>query len=444
MLVRCAILRFGFIAQNAAEHILGCSKMKRLLFQIILLAGCVTFAGGQTPPDLQERIQTHMGEYLAHLPNYTCRVTIARSSRPGPDRNFQLTDRIRLEVEFAGGQELYSWPGEDRFEHGLEKLVGGIPGLISIGSYALLTRALFTTDAAEFGSPREAACEGKPCLELDFKVPVERTDYVISDEQQSAPAAYSGTIWFDRDTLNQRQVRMRADQVPPRVKIASAQEATVYTSVRIGNSDVVLPSSTETISTRRDGSQNRNVATFENCRRFAGESTISFDEAPGDAPSVQAVRDVRLPESFDLEIALDAPIGSGAAIGDLFTGTVRQIKSNPPSNIPASARVTGRITNMLYIGFLRFNFVESMNYESWFLAVKLLKIEWPGGGAAITGMLRNIREISPVLLIRRPSPNLAAITKKFGFPNEMLLRVADKEVKIPAGFRMTWRAEKSP
>ena len=154
---RCAILGFGLIAQKAAEHVLGSGKMKRPLFQIILFAGAVPFAGGQPLPDLQQRIQIHMGEYLAHLPNYTCRVTIARSSRPGPDRNFELTDRIRLEVEFAGGKELYSWPGEDRFEHGLEKLVGGIPGLISIGSYALLTRALFTTDAAEFGSPREVA-----------------------------------------------------------------------------------------------------------------------------------------------------------------------------------------------------------------------------------------------------------------------------------------------
>ncbi len=428
----------------AAEHALGCGKMKRLLFQIVLLAGVVSFAGGQTPPDLQQRIQTHMGEYLAHLPNYTCRVTIARSSRPGPDRNFELTDRIRLEVEFAGGKELYAWPGEDRFEHGLEKLVGGIPGLISIGSYALLTRALFTTDGAEFGSPRESDCEGKPCLEMDFTVPIERTDYVISDEQQSAPAAYSGTISFDRDTLNQRQVRMRADQVPKRVKIASAQESTVYTSVRIGDSDVVLPKTTETLSSRRDGSQNRNVASFEDCRRFAGESTISFDDAPHDAPSAQAVGPVQLPESFDLEMTLDRPIGSEAAIGDLFTGTVRQIKSNPQSNIPAGARVTGRITNLLYIGLLHVNFVEILNYESWFLAVKLLKIDWPGGSAAITGTLRNARETSPVSLIRHPPANLGAITKKFGFPSLMLLRVADKQVRIPAGFRMTWRAEKAP
>ena len=145
---------------------------------------------------------------------------------------------------------------------------------------------------------------------------------------------------------------MRADLVPQPVKIASTQETTMYASVRIGDSDVILPRTTETVSTRRDGFQSRNIATFEDCRRFAGESTISFDDAQHEVPSVQAGGEVRLPESFNVEIALDALIGSEAAIGDRFTGTIRQINSNQRSAIPASARVTGRITNMLYIGSL--------------------------------------------------------------------------------------------
>src|ERR1044071_8903113 len=108
---------------------------------IPVLAGFCCFAADDG--DLLPRIRDHMRGYLARLPDYTCRVTIERSGRRNARTAFELTDRLRLEIAYANGREYYAWPGDDRFENGID----GLPhrGLVSEGSWALHARKLFLT-----------------------------------------------------------------------------------------------------------------------------------------------------------------------------------------------------------------------------------------------------------------------------------------------------------
>src|SRR5690349_16012167 len=117
-------------------------------------------------PDLLERIREHMREYLAHLPDYTCRVTIERSDRRNPRARFSVRDRLRLEIAYAGGREYYAWPGDNHFESTIDELLPR-NGMVSEGSFALHMRKLFLTSDAEFAEPREE--DGK--VRLDFAVP---------------------------------------------------------------------------------------------------------------------------------------------------------------------------------------------------------------------------------------------------------------------------------
>ena len=50
--------------------------------------------------------------------------------------DFELEDRWRLEVAYAGARELYAWPGDDRFEKEL-RAFSPARGMVSDGSYAL-------------------------------------------------------------------------------------------------------------------------------------------------------------------------------------------------------------------------------------------------------------------------------------------------------------------
>src|SRR5882724_630882 len=140
---------------------------------ILVLAGSLGFAAGDPDlddPDLLSRIRAHMREYVSRLPDYTCRVTIERSAKRSGRAPFEITDRLRLEIAYSNGREYYAWPGDDRFENGIEELLPR-RGLVSEGSYALHTRKLFLTNDAQFGAPRPADCRGSACTQVDFLVP---------------------------------------------------------------------------------------------------------------------------------------------------------------------------------------------------------------------------------------------------------------------------------
>ena len=93
---------------------------RRVLVQIaqrrlLLLACAAACSSAADAPALVSRIREHMREYIAHLPDYTCRITLERFKRPKARAPFDLSDRLRLEVAYTGGQELYSWPGRRPF-----------------------------------------------------------------------------------------------------------------------------------------------------------------------------------------------------------------------------------------------------------------------------------------------------------------------------------------
>ena len=116
--------------------------------------------------ELLTRIRDHMREYLARLPDYTCRISIERSARRNSRSTFEVIDRLRLETAYANAHEYYAWPGDDRFESNIAELLSG-RGMVSEGSFALHMRKLFQTKDAQFGEPRISG--GR--IELEFLVP---------------------------------------------------------------------------------------------------------------------------------------------------------------------------------------------------------------------------------------------------------------------------------
>src|SRR3954471_20189830 len=131
---------------------------------VLAIGGVCFFAAGE---DLLLRIRAQKPEDGTRLPDYTCRVTIERSGRRSGRGAWDLTDRLRLEIAYANGREYYAWPGDDRFENGIEELLPR-RGLVSEGSWALHARKLFLTNDAEFSAPRTTNCDGTPCVQVEF------------------------------------------------------------------------------------------------------------------------------------------------------------------------------------------------------------------------------------------------------------------------------------
>ncbi len=311
----------------------------RLLILACTVICTAAWSNAADSPPLVTRIRDHMREYVSHLPDYTCRITLERFRRLKANARFELSDRIRLEVAYTGGDELYSWPGDDRFEAGIEDLLPG-HGMVSNGSYALHVRNLFLRNVAEFAAPRDEKCDGHPCVRLDFVIPAVRSGYALSAGHGAAPAPLVGSAWFDPASLDILRLEVRVDEAPRAVRIASTRETTVYQRARIGDVEFVVPGESELMLRDRDGSELLNRSRFDQYHRYAGSSTVNY--APGsDAPKAVAppVRIAALPLGKAVTAALDAAIDEDSAIGDPFTAATAD-------GVP----VTGRIVDLRRVG----------------------------------------------------------------------------------------------
>jgi len=281
------------------------------------------------PQDLLTRIREHLREYVTQLPDYTCRVTIERSARPSARAKFELRDRVRLEVEFSGGDELYAWPGSERFERSIAELLPA-HGLVSDGSYALHMRTLFLRNAATFDLPRQA--KGK--IALGFQVPAVRSGYAMTTPEGTVPAALSGTVWIDPESLDVDKLEVQVD-----TRLGHSMETTTYARERIGDAEFVVPQSTDLLMLPDDGAQARNYSRFTDYHKFAGSSSIRFDDAAPASKSNRPAHTATPPAGRDLTGKLESAIGEDAAIGDPFTVVADD-----------GAKYSGRIAGMRRIG----------------------------------------------------------------------------------------------
>ena len=323
------------------------SALRRILI-LACVAACSSAADFQANEAAQvNRIRDHMREYVAHLPDYTSRITLERFRRSRPRADFVLSDRLRLEVAYTSGQELYSWPGDARFESGIEDLLPG-HGMVSNGSYALHVKNLFVREVAQFSAPKDEKCEDSACIRLDFEIPTVRSGYALSTGSGSAPVPLVGSAWFDAATLDILRLEVRVDDPPPNVRVAATRETTVYQRARIGEVEFVVPGTSELLLRDRDGSEMMNRSVFDQYHRYAGSATVFYgaaDTTP--APNRRDAANV----AVTAPATLDEEIGEDAAIGDPFTVTMA-----------GGAKVKGRISDMRRSG------------SSWFVELKL-----PGG-----------------------------------------------------------------
>jgi hypothetical protein len=276
-----------------------------------LLVGWCGFAADDS--ESLSRIREHMREYLARLPDYTCRVTVERAQRSGSRAQYSVLDRLRLEIAYAGGHEYYAWPGDSRFESTIDELLPD-RGLVSEGSWALHMRKLFLTNDAQFSAPREEA----GVIKVDFAVPAVRSGFAVTAGGASAPAGLQGSVWFARETLNIRRLDVRVAEIPRTIRVAATREVTSYGHAVVGDVPVVLPVESELVLRDRDGSERRNRARFDDCRRYSGSATIRYDAAAGEVAPEKPVAPEDLKRGQRVEMKFESGIGADVAIGDVF------------------------------------------------------------------------------------------------------------------------------
>lgn len=289
-----------------------------------------------------------MAANLSRLPNYTCRETIERTSAHPNSRHFSLIDRLRLEVAYVGGRELYAWPGEDTFEdRGLAEIVGG-GAAIGTGSFALHARAVFTSKAPVFSWAGETEHDGKPLVRFNFQVTREKSRYAIRTGLEALVVAYGGYFEADPETLDPLLLDVQATGLPAELKLRNTSEAVHYERLHIGDDAFLLPISSDLMIMEASGAQSRNLTSFESCREYAGTSTVRFDIDDGSPSGSHAAGPIELPPRLQLVATVrDAIVHDKVARGDVvYANVLSDVKKSGHVVIPRGALLTGRITRV--------------------------------------------------------------------------------------------------
>ncbi|MBX9602863.1 MAG: hypothetical protein K2X35_17800 [Bryobacteraceae bacterium] len=296
---------------------------------------------------LLARIRAHAVRTLQRQPNYTCLETIERSRRKAGTKRYELLDSLRMEVALVEGREMFAWPGEKNFEEKpLSDLVTN--GAMGNGNFALHAKALFQGNAPVFTHRGEVMEAGRSLVRYDFKVPQMLSGYNIRVGANRAVVGYHGSFWADSRTLDLVRLVVHADDIPPSLPLAAASDLMSYAPVTIGGKDFLLPNWSELTLTDLAGNESRNRVAFGECRQYAGDSVLSFeDPAAGQSTAPADVR-VRIPDGVDVILALDQDLDlEQASIGDPVRARLEQpIREGRAVLFAKGAGVTGRLMRM--------------------------------------------------------------------------------------------------
>jgi hypothetical protein len=304
---------------------------------------------------------------LARLPNFTCAETIERSRKPVGARAFESVDRVRVEVGYSVGNEVFGWPGGEKLsEDELPRLVAGTT---TNGDFALLVGSIFGSATTVFTEAGEENRGGRLTLRYNYRVPIGRAGWRVRVFDQEAIVGFHGSVWVDKNLLDLVELDAAGDDLPQSLGFKTIDRMMQYARVRIGAADFLLPGRAVLHTAELTGGEIRNETRFNNCRQYIVEASIRFDEADsevrnktGDAPGAVAI----LPERFEAELALASEIDSDvSAVGDPFTADLlRSIRRKGETVIPKGAVLHGRIMRLELIDGHRYADFAFLKFEA--------------------------------------------------------------------------------
>ena len=261
------------------------SLLARVLPWCILTAAVSTSGGAAEAPDreavLLARVRAVMEDMLHRLPDYTCVQTIERSARKPSQTKFRLLDRVRVEVAYYKGSELYAWPGAPKLEErDLAEMVGGA-GAIGTGDFALHLMATYRGPAPLHFAGDEVL-EGRAALKITQTVPIALSNFLVKIPPAKGVVGYEVTAWHDAQSLELLRFELVVTEFPAGMPVRKTFKAIDYQEVKVGESEFRLPAVTELTMQRQDGFEEKTRSTFAQCRQYLGESTITYgDLEPG-------------------------------------------------------------------------------------------------------------------------------------------------------------------
>jgi hypothetical protein len=252
--------------------------------------------------------------------------------------------------------------------------------------------------------------------------------YHLRVGKQEGMAGYHGSFWADPKSLDLIRLEIAAEDIPSNLDLSSTFDRMDYTRRKIGDSEFLLPLSSDLTLIDLRGNEHRNRIRFSDCRQYLGESVLRFDEAP--APEKEAPTPLplaELPGALEILTTIESGIDARvAAVGDPVRAFVLEnAKIKGRTVIPKGAVLAGHIVDLRRTG------------SGYGLTLQFTDVAWREATAVFTGIFDAAasrpaftRPLAAILPVDSPKFRLGGV--------RILLR---NSAKPPAGLTVYWRTE---
>lgn len=237
----------------------------------------------------QKRILQQAAEnalsYAASMPDFICTQTVRRYELWGGRESWDLKDTLVIKLSYFDHVEDYKLATVNG--HATKLTYENLRGAITEGEFASMLVNVFEPDAhVEFWWDHWTNLRRRPALVFRFRIKKENSHYRMdygSDgrRDQVAVAGQHGFVYVDRQTHRIVRILAEADSLPPDFPVQGSSTVLDYGFVDIGGRDYLLPLHADARMATYQV-RTRNVMAFTGYRKFAGESTITF-QVPEDS-----------------------------------------------------------------------------------------------------------------------------------------------------------------
>jgi hypothetical protein len=220
-------------------------------------------------------------QFSGVLPNFFCQQVTTRYESDHPKQGWDALDVVTADVAYENGKESYRniKIGNKAVNKGMED----IEGTHSTGEFSSILEGLLDPGTgATFRRTGTENIHNRATYVFHFEVPRERSRWRIEAPSQLYYAAYSGSIWVDKQTSRVLRIEQQAKSMPLLFPFDDVETATDYDFVRLSTPEqFLLPVDAEVLSCVRGTSTcSRNKIEFRNYRKFGADTSITFESKP--------------------------------------------------------------------------------------------------------------------------------------------------------------------
>jgi hypothetical protein len=212
------------------------------------------------------------------LPNFLVKQNTTRYYSTTFPARWKVLDVVTADVVSVGGKEDYR-----------NIMVNGKPstrpiektGSWSTGEFQTTLDSLLSPyTMASFHKTGDDTLAGRPAFTYSFTVLKENSNWdIYASAGEKATPSFSGSVWIDKETRNVLRIEEETGPMPSDFPFDKAEAVVEYGFVRLETNNYILPVHSEILTCQRGTSScTKNEINFQNYRKFAADSTITFDK----------------------------------------------------------------------------------------------------------------------------------------------------------------------